>query len=377
MVFKWVKNFTSKNETIKENNTSDAITEEENPADIEHINDSVGMQEEEEKNISAETQDEAEKDTPVELKENKGWFNTLFSGLGKSAEKLTGGITQLFTHSKLDDEALEELQDILIMSDLGVSLSQKYVDTIAKNRYGKEITDTEIREALASEMEKTLAPLCKPLEFKEGLSSHPQVILMIGVNGSGKTTTIGKLAQKFTNEGRRVMLGAGDTFRAAAVEQLEVWGKRIGVPVITKQEGADPASLVYEAITEAKKQEVDIVLLDTAGRLHTKDHLMQELEKINRVVKKLIPEAPHDTIIVLDGTVGQNALEQVKYFAECVPISGIIMTKLDGTAKGGVLLNLAHTHNIPIHAIGVGEKVEDLNSFKAEDFAKGLLNIQS
>ena len=311
----------------------------------------------------------------AEQKPKKGWLSRMIGGLEKSSSKLSNSISGVFTKRKLDAEAIEDLQDILIMSDMGVETAKTFTDNIAQNRFDKEVSDEEIKHALAGEIESVLAPLCKPLNVRSDVSPH--VILMVGVNGSGKTTTIGKLASKYMAEGHKVMLGAGDTFRAAAVEQLQVWGQRTGAIVVSKDEGADAGALVYEAIERAKAENVDVLLLDTAGRLHNKEHLMEELKKVDRVIKKLMPDAPHDTVLVLDGTVGQNAIEQVRHFSDCVDVSGLIMTKLDGSARGGVLVNVSNMFNLSVHAIGVGETADDLNAFVAKDFANGIMGISS
>ena len=303
----------------------------------------------------------------------KSWLNRMVGGLEKSSSKISDSISGVFTKRKLDAKAIDALQDILIMSDMGVATAQTFTDNISSTRFDKEVSDAEIKEAIVEEIEKVLSPLCKPLEINE--INSPHIILMVGVNGAGKTTTIGKLASKYIADGKKVMLGAGDTFRAAAVEQLQVWGKRVGAHVISKPEGADAGALVYEAIECAKAEKADVLLIDTAGRLHNKEYLMEALKKIDRVVKKLVPDAPHDTVLVLDGTVGQNALEQVKHFSDCVPITGIIMTKLDGSAKGGTLVNIASQFSVNIHAIGVGETANDLNAFMAKDFARGIMGV--
>ena len=303
----------------------------------------------------------------------KNWLNRMVGGLEKSSSKISDSISGVFTKRKLDAKAIDALQDILIMSDMGVATAQTFTDNISSTRFDKEVSDEEIKEAIVEEIEKVLSPLCKPLEINE--KNSPHIILMVGVNGAGKTTTIGKLASKYIADGKKVMLGAGDTFRAAAVEQLQVWGKRVGADVISKPEGTDAGALVYEAIERAKAEKADVLLIDTAGRLHNKDYLMEALKKIDRVIKKLVPDAPHDTVLILDGTVGQNALEQVKHFSDCVPITGIIMTKLDGSAKGGTLVNIASQFSVNIHAVGVGETADDLNAFMAKDFAMGIMGV--
>ena len=301
------------------------------------------------------------------------WFNRLTQGLKKSSNKITEGISRVVTKRKLDDQTLEELEEALISADLGVETSMKLTAALAKGRFEKEVSDEEVRTALAEEAAKILGPVAKPLEPSS--AHHPHVVLVVGVNGSGKTTTIGKLAQSWKEQGCSVRLTACDTFRAAAVEQLKVWGDRLDVPVETRPHGADAAGLAYDALQIAKSKGEDIVIIDTAGRLQNRADLMAELEKINRVIKKAAPEAPHDTVLVLDVTTGQNAHSQVDIFKKTVNITGLIITKLDGTAKGGVLVSLADKFGLPIHAIGVGEKAEDLRPFAPMDFARGLLGL--
>ncbi|MGB1360974.1 MAG: signal recognition particle-docking protein FtsY [Alphaproteobacteria bacterium] len=318
--------------------------------------------------VAQKPQEQVKEEKP---KKKGGFFGKLFSGLSKSSSKISENISGVFTKRKLDAEAIQDLEDILIQSDMGVELSQKMASNFAKTRFDKEISDDEVKQALAQEIQTVLEPVCKPLEIKKS----PHVILMVGVNGSGKTTTIAKLAQQYVDDGKKVILGAGDTFRAAAVEQLKVWGERIGCDVISKDEGADAGSLAYETVEKGVNENADVIIIDTAGRLHNKQDLMDELKKMHRVIGKVIPDAPHDVILVLDATVGQNAIEQVNHFKEAVDISGIIMTKLDGSAKGGVLVNIANTFDMPIYAVGVGETADDLNSFSSEDFAKSLMGI--
>ena len=317
------------------------------------------------------TKSSSKKQQNKKSSDKSGFLGKLFNGLGKSSAKISENITGVFTKRKHDKEAIQDLEDILIMSDMGVELSKKMAENLAKNRFEKEISDIEIKKALALEIENVLQPVCKPMKIK----NHPQVILMVGVNGSGKTTTIAKLAQQYVQDGKKVVLGAGDTFRAAAVEQLQVWGERIGCDVISKPEGSDAGALAYETVEKGVASNADVIIIDTAGRLHNKEYLMQELKKIHRVIGKVIPNTPNEVVLVLDATVGQNGLEQVNHFKQAVDISGIIMTKLDGSAKGGVLVNIANTYNIPIYAVGVGENVDDLNSFTAKDFANSLMGL--
>ena len=314
----------------------------------------------------------AEPDPYTEVK-SPGFFSKLTTGLSKSSSKLGASLTGAFNKRKLDDDALEELEDLLITSDMGARVAAKITSNLAKTRFDKDVTDQEIKEALAEEIEAIMAPREQVVDFSDGPT--PRVVLFVGVNGSGKTTTIGKIASKLKEQGAKAVLVAGDTFRAAAIEQLTVWGERAGIPVMSKPTGADAAWLVYEAIEKAKADNLDLVLVDTAGRLQNKAELMSELAKIVRVARKLDPEAPHDVILVLDATVGQNALSQVEAFRHTAEVSGIVMTKLDGTAKGGVLVAIAEAHDLPIHFVGVGEKAEDLQPFSAAAFAKALVGM--
>lgn len=302
-----------------------------------------------------------------------GFFSKLSSGLAKSSSKMGASISSLFTQRKLDDDALEDLEDILLTSDMGGKVSAQIVQNLAKTRMDKDVTDQEIKLALADEIEAIMSPREQIVDFSEG--SRPRVVLFVGVNGSGKTTTIGKIASKLQEQGAKALLVAGDTFRAAAIEQLTVWGERAGIPVLAKEPGADAAGLVYEAIEKARAEDLDLVLVDTAGRLQNKAELMAELAKIVRVTRKLDPDAPHDVILVLDATVGQNALSQVEAFRHTADVSGIVMTKLDGTAKGGVLVAIAEAHALPIHFVGVGEKAEDLQPFSARAYARALVGL--
>ena len=303
-----------------------------------------------------------------------GWFQRLKAGLKKSTGAISGGISGIFTKAKLDAETLEDLEDLLITSDLGVSVASKLAAALSKDRFDKEITGEEVKAILAAEIEAILAPVAKPLVPKA--ENKPHIILMAGVNGAGKTTTIGKLAKKYKDEGKSVMLAAGDTFRAAAVEQLVIWGERTGVPVVTKELGSDAAALAYEALDRATSENVDVLLIDTAGRLQNREELMAELAKVIRVIGKKIEGAPHDTVIVLDATTGQNAIHQVEVFQKLANISGIVMTKLDGSAKGGVLVACAEKFGLPVHAIGVGEAIEDLQPFNAKEFAEALVGLE-
>ncbi|MGA1855547.1 signal recognition particle-docking protein FtsY [Azospirillum sp. 11R-A] len=305
----------------------------------------------------------------------KGWFAKLKEGLSKSSSKLTDGITSIFTKRKLDDEALEELEELLITADLGPATAAKVTAELARTRFGKEVSPEEVKTTLAAEVSRIVTPVAKPLVLDPALKPH--VILVVGVNGTGKTTTIGKLARQFKAEGKSVMLAAGDTFRAAAVSQLKIWGERTGCPVVARDTGADAAGLAYDAMERAKAEGVDVLLVDTAGRLQNKTGLMEELRKIVRVIKKLDETAPHTTLLTLDATTGQNAHSQVEIFRDMVNVNGLILTKLDGSARGGVLVSLAEKFKIPVHAIGVGEGVYDLRPFDADAFAKSLMGLSA
>jgi len=272
-----------------------------------------------------------------------------------------------------DDAMLESLEELLIAADMGVDTALRVAANIAETRMGRRVTATEIRQALADEVARIMAPVARPMPL---YAKRPQVVLVVGVNGSGKTTTIGKLASQFKAAGKSVVIAAGDTFRAAAVEQLQVWGQRAGVPVLTAPEGSDPASLAFDAMTKAQESGADLLMIDTAGRLQNRADLMEELTKIVRVIRKKDPDAPHNTLLVLDATTGQNAVNQVEIFRKIADVSGLVMTKLDGTAKGGVLVALADKFGLPIHAIGVGEQIDDLAPFDPEDFAAALVGLE-
>ncbi|WP_420563654.1 signal recognition particle-docking protein FtsY [Thalassobaculum sp.] len=313
-------------------------------------------------------------DTETENAPKKGWFARLREGLSKSSRRLVDGIGGLFTKRKLDDATLEELEELLITADLGVETAMKLTGNLAREKFDKEVTGDEVRAAFAEDIAEILAPVAKPLE---PVGHKPFVMLMVGVNGSGKTTTIGKLAHQWSREGRSVMLAAGDTFRAAAIEQLKVWGERAKVPVIEKPHGSDAAALAFDALAAAKSSGADVLMIDTAGRLQNKTQLMDELAKVVRVIKKQDATAPHATVLVLDGTVGQNAHAQVKAFKEMVDITGLVVTKLDGSARGGVVVALAQSVGLPVHAVGVGEGADDLRPFEARAFANSLMGIES
>jgi fused signal recognition particle receptor len=304
---------------------------------------------------------------------SRSWLRRLKSGLSRTSGSLTSGIASLLTKSKLDDATIEDLEDLLIQADLGLETTRRITQRIAKERYDKAISSEEVRAVIADEIAGVLAPLTKPLAPDP--SHKPHVILMVGVNGTGKTTTIGKLAHDFRAAGKSVMLAAGDTFRAAAIEQLQVWGERVGAEVVTTKVGGDPAGLAYDALSRAHAAGIDVLLIDTAGRLQNKAHLMEELAKVVRVVRKLEPGAPHDTVLVLDATTGQNALGQVATFREVADITGLIMTKLDGTARGGILVACAERFGLAIHAIGVGEGIDDLQPFDATSFARAIAGL--
>ena len=301
------------------------------------------------------------------------WWQKLKQGLARSSSSIGQGITDLFTKRKLDSGTLEEFEDVLIRADLGLTVATRIVEAVGKGRYGKEIEGEEVKAILAEEVTRTLTPVAIPLSI-DG-SKKPFVILMVGVNGSGKTTTIGKLAAKFRDEGRSVMLAAGDTFRAAAIEQLQVWGDRTGAKVIARPQGSDASGLVFDAFAAADEAKTDILLVDTAGRLQNRTELMAELEKIIRVIKKRDATAPHAVLLVLDATVGQNALSQVEIFSKIAGVTGLVMTKLDGTARGGILVALAEKFGLPVHFIGVGEGIDDLEPFEADEFGRAIAGL--
>ena len=300
-----------------------------------------------------------------------GFFSKLKEGLARSTQKIAQGITGVFNKRKLDDAALEELEDILITADLGTEVAARIIANFRRTRFGREVSDDEIKTALAEEIAEILKPVAHPLIIDRTLKPH--VVLVVGVNGTGKTTTIGKLAQQYRDLGLKPMLCAGDTFRAAAVEQLQVWGARTGAPVISAAANADAAGLAFDALTRARQEGIDVLLVDTAGRLHNKTALMDELGKIIRVIKKQVPAAPHSILLVLDATTGQNAIQQVGVFREMVDITGLVVTKLDGSARGGIVVALAEAYGLPVHAVGVGEQAGDLRPFDPVDYARGLV----
>jgi fused signal recognition particle receptor len=301
------------------------------------------------------------------------FFSKLKSGLSKTAEKLGQNIAATFTKRKLDDAALEELEDMLVAADLGTAVASRIIGNFRRTRFGKEVSDTEIREALAAEIAAILQPVALPLTPQR--EKKPFVILMVGVNGAGKTTTIGKLAALYREQGLTPMLAAGDTFRAAAVEQLQIWGGRAGAEVISAPPNSDAASLAHDALRQAQAKSADVLLIDTAGRLHNKTVLMEELRKIIRVIRKLDATAPHAILLTLDATIGQNAIAQVRTFRDMVELTGLVVTKLDGSAKGGIVVALADTFKLPVHAVGTGEQAGDLRPFDASEYARALLGL--
>ncbi|AWM88786.1 signal recognition particle-docking protein FtsY [Microvirga sp. 17 mud 1-3] len=310
---------------------------------------------------------------PAPPAEKQSWWQRLTHGMRRTSSSLSESVTGLFTKRKLDAATLEELEDALVQADLGVETALRITEAISAGRYDKEISPQEVKTILAGEVEKTLQPVAQALAIDR--SKKPFVILMVGVNGAGKTTTIGKLSQKFRAQGLKVMLAAGDTFRAAAIEQLKVWGERVGAPVIARAQGSDAAGLAYDALEAARAEGSDVLLIDTAGRLQNKAGLMAELEKIVRVIRKFDENAPHATLLVLDATVGQNAVSQVELFRKAADVTGLVMTKLDGTARGGILVALAAKFGLPVHFIGVGEGVDDLEPFAAKDFARAIAGL--
>ena len=303
--------------------------------------------------------------------QTEGWWTRLSGGLRRTSSSIGSSITALVTNRQLDPETLDELEDELVRADLGQDLAARIVEALREGRYPQGISPDEIKAVLAGEIEKALAPVAKPLEF----TARPFVILVAGVNGSGKTTTIGKLAARFRAEGKTVILVAGDTFRAAAIDQLKIWGDRTGAKVIAREPGSDAAGLAFDAITAAKNEGVEVVLVDTAGRLQNRAELMGELEKMVRVIRKVEATAPHAVLLVLDATVGQNALSQVEIFGKIAGVTGLVMTKLDGTARGGILVAIAEKFGLPVHFIGVGESVDDLAPFTARDFARAMVGL--
>ncbi len=305
--------------------------------------------------------------------EKQSWWQRLSGGLKRTSASIGGAVTDLVAKRRLDQAMLDEIEEVLIRADLGVESAARIAAAVGEGRYDKSITADEVKAVVAAEVEKVLTPVAKPLLIGKG---KPFVALVVGVNGSGKTTTIGKLAAKFRAEGRSVMLAAGDTFRAAAIDQLNIWGGRSGASVIARAPGADAAGLAFDALTQARGEDVDVLLVDTAGRLQNKAVLMDELQKIVRVMKKVDPSVPHAVLLVLDATVGQNALSQVEVFRDIAGVTGLVMTKLDGTARGGILVAIAAKYGLPVHFIGVGESIDDLAPFSAKDFARAIAGIE-
>jgi fused signal recognition particle receptor len=305
----------------------------------------------------------------------RSWWQRLRDGLARSSHSISTGIVEIFTKRKLDDDLLDELEDVLIRADLGLEVATRITKAVGKGRYDKDVDPAEVKAILAAEVERALTPVAKPFVIDTG--KQPFVILVVGVNGSGKTTTIGKLTTKFVAEGHKVVLAAGDTFRAAAIEQLRIWGARTGTEVISRDQGADAAGLAFDALRTAREQGAGVLLMDTAGRLQNRTELMAELEKIVRVMKKLDETAPHAVLLVLDATVGQNAMSQVEIFGRVAGVTGLVMTKLDGTARGGILVAIAEKFGLPVHFIGVGEGEADLEPFEARDFARAIAGIDA
>jgi fused signal recognition particle receptor len=304
----------------------------------------------------------------------QSWWRRLRGGLARTSTSITTAISDLVSKRKLDAGTIEDLEELLIRADIGIDAAARIAAAVGEGRYDKTVSPDEVKAILAAEIERILSPVAKPLAIDS--TRKPFVVLVAGVNGSGKTTTIGKLAARLSREGRRVMLAAGDTFRAAAIEQLKIWGERTKSPVIAGAQGADAAGLAYEALASARAQAIDVLIVDTAGRLQNKAGLMDELQKIVRVMKKLDPMAPHAVLLVLDATVGQNALSQVGEFAKVAGVTGLVMTKLDGTARGGILAAIAAKYQLPVHFIGIGEGVDDLAPFEAREFARALAGLE-
>ena len=311
-------------------------------------------------------------ETP-EPAEQVGWWQRLTKGLARSSSTISRSLTEVFTKRRLDAAMLDDLEDILIQADLGVGTAQRIREAVAKGRYDKDVDPQEVKQVLAAEVEAVLTPVARPFEIDT--AHKPYVVLVVGVNGSGKTTTIGKLAAKLNADGHKLLLAAGDTFRAAAIEQLQIWGKRVGASVVAREQGADPAGLAFDAIKQARDEGADVVLMDTAGRLQNRAELMAELEKVVRVMKKVDETAPHAVLLVLDATIGQNAISQVEIFGRTAGVTGLVMTKLDGTARGGILVAIADRFKLPVHYIGVGEGVDDLEPFEARDFARAIAGL--
>ncbi|MFQ5985369.1 MAG: signal recognition particle-docking protein FtsY [Alphaproteobacteria bacterium] len=306
---------------------------------------------------------------------DRGWLGQLKAGLHRSSTLLADGIGAILARRKLDSATLEELEELLISADLGVTTAAKLTQALAKAPLERDATPEAVRASLADEIARTLEPVARPLELDP--AARPNTVLVMGVNGTGKTTTIGKLAKRFRDDGKAVMLAACDTFRAAAIDQLKIWGERTGCPVVAREPGADAAGLAFDALSEARAQGADVLLIDTAGRLQNKTALMAELQKIVRVLKKIDAAAPHSRLLVLDATTGQNAHSQVEVFSDFTDLTGLVLTKLDGTARGGVVVALAERFRLPVHAVGIGERVDDLKPFEARAFARALLGLEN
>ena len=309
-------------------------------------------------------------ETPAAPESKRNWFAQLKAGLSRTSNSLSENLAGVLTKRKLDEDTLDELEEVLIKADLGVGMADRIREALSKGRYDKGVSADDVRHVLATEVARVLEAVAEP--FALDAAAKPHVILVVGVNGTGKTTTIGKLAHQFEKDGKRVMLAAADTFRAAAIDQLKVWGGRVGAEVIAKDVGADPAGVAYEALERAKAEGMDVLLIDTAGRLQNKGDLMAELAKIVRVLKKLDPDAPHSVVLVLDATTGQNAINQVQIFQDIAGVTNLVVTKLDGTARGGILVAIAERFGLPINAIGIGEGLEDFEPFDAHDFARAI-----
>ena len=309
------------------------------------------------------------------LAPRRSWFTQLRSGLARTSSALSDNLTSVLSRRKLDAETLDELEDALIKADLGVAMAARIRSSLASTRHDRALSPLHLREVLAAEVAKVLAPVAEPFVLDK--NAQPHVILLVGVNGTGKTTTAAKMAHRFIRDGSSVMLAAADTFRAAAIDQLKVWGARVGAEVVAKDVGADPAGVAYEALERAKAEKLDVLIIDTAGRLQNKSDLMAELAKIVRVLKKLDPQAPHSVVLVLDATTGQNALNQVQIFQEIAGVTSLVVTKLDGTARGGILVAVAERFGLPVNAIGVGEGIDDLQAFDAEEFARAIAGLDA
>ncbi len=304
----------------------------------------------------------------------RSWFDQLRRGLSRTTNALSDNLAGALAKRKLDDETLDRIEEVLIKADLGVAMAARIRERLAKGRHDRGLTPEAVREVVAAEIASVLAPLAQPLALS---ATRPQVLLVVGVNGTGKTTTAAKMAHQFKRDGRKVMLAAADTFRAAAIDQLKVWGERVGAEVVAKAVGADPAGVAFEAFERARAEDADVLLIDTAGRLQNKADLMAELAKIVRVLKKIDETAPHGVILVLDATTGQNALAQVEIFKEIAGVTGLVVTKLDGTARGGILVAIAERFKLPVNAIGIGEGIDDLKPFGAQDFARAIAGANS